>query len=124
MGSKAITDQDTWSLVSSFFSFGIKYMLKPLKADLRVSIPRVGAHILPSRGREHGPVALIGTRWPDNHRVQIPTITTNIFDYSHGCMLDSHTSIISYIMYTHKNLDRAWYGKHHSSLVYVIDILG
>ena len=27
---KAIADQDAWSIVSSFFGFGIKYTLKPL----------------------------------------------------------------------------------------------
>jgi hypothetical protein len=35
-------------------------MLKPLKANYRVSISRVRACILLSRGREHGLVTLIG----------------------------------------------------------------
>jgi hypothetical protein len=37
-------------------------MLKPLKADLRVGISRVGARILPSKGRKGSLVALIGIR--------------------------------------------------------------
>jgi hypothetical protein len=62
MRSKAIADQDASSLISSFFSFRIKYTLKPLKANHRVSITRVRARILLSRGRKRGPVTLIGTR--------------------------------------------------------------
>jgi hypothetical protein len=60
--SKAVADQDAWSLISSFFGFRIKYTLKPLEADYRVGISRVGACILPSRGRERGPVASMGIR--------------------------------------------------------------
>jgi hypothetical protein len=67
--SKAIADQDASSLVSLFFGFGIKYTLELLEADYRVGITRVGARILPSRGRKRGLVTSIGTRWPDYHRV-------------------------------------------------------
>jgi hypothetical protein len=40
-------------------------MLKLLKANYRVGITRVGAHILPSKGRKRSLVALIGIYWPD-----------------------------------------------------------
>jgi len=123
MGSKAIADQDAWSLVSSFFGFGIKYTLEPLKADHRVGISRVGARILPSRCRKSGPVASMGIRWPDYHQVQIPTIATDTFDRSHGCALDSRTSIISHVVLTYEDVDRAWHREHHSSLVHVIHVL-
>ena len=123
MRSKAVADQDASSLVSSFFGFGIKYTLKPLQADLRVGISRVGARILPSRGMKRGPVASMGIRWPDYHRVQIPTIATNAFDCSHGCALDSRTSIVSLVILTYKDFYRAWHGKHYSSLVHVIHVL-
>lgn len=44
-------------------------MLKPLEADYRVGISRVGARILPFKGRKSSLIASIGTRWPDYHRV-------------------------------------------------------
>jgi hypothetical protein len=66
---KAIVDQDASFPVSSFLGFGIKYTLEPLEADHRVGIPRLGARILPSRGRKRGLVASMGTRRPDYHRV-------------------------------------------------------
>jgi hypothetical protein len=105
--SKAVADQDAWFLVSSFFGFGIKYTLELLEADLRVGISRVGARILPSRGRKGSPVASMGIRWPDYHRVQIPTIATNAFDRSHGYALDSRTSVVSLVILTYKDFDRA-----------------
>jgi hypothetical protein len=124
MRSKAVVDQDAWSLISSFSGFGIKYTLEPLEADYRVGISRVRARILLSKGKKSSPVASISTRWPDYHRVQIPTIATNTFDRSHGCALDSRTSIVSLIMLTYKDFDKAWHRQHHSSLVHVIYILG
>jgi hypothetical protein len=123
MRSKAVADQDAWFLISSLFGFEIKYTLKPLQADLRVSISRVGAYILPSRGRKRGPIASMGTRWPDDHWIQIPTITTNALDCSHGCALNSRTSIVSLIMLTYKDFDGAWHREHHSSLVHIIYVL-
>jgi hypothetical protein len=62
MRSKAVVDQDAWSLVSSFFGFGIKYTLEPLKANYKVGISRVEVCILLSKGKKSGLVALIGIR--------------------------------------------------------------
>jgi hypothetical protein len=62
MRCKAIANQDTSSLISLFFSFKIKYTLKPLKANYKVNITRVGARILPFKGKKRGLVALISTR--------------------------------------------------------------
>jgi hypothetical protein len=50
--TKAVADQDAWFLISSFFGFRIKYTLELLEAGHRVGITRVGARILPSRGRK------------------------------------------------------------------------
>ena len=69
MCSKAIIDQDASSLVSMFFGFRIKYTLKLLEANLRVSISRFRVCILLSRGRKRSLVTSIGARWLDNHRV-------------------------------------------------------
>ena len=44
-------------------------MLKPLKANHRVSISRLRAYILPSRDRKRSLVALIDTHRPDYHWV-------------------------------------------------------
>ena len=107
MRSKAVADQDAWSLVSSFFGFGIKYTLELLEADYRVGISRVGVCILLSRGRECGPVASMDIRWPDYYRVQISIIATDIFDRSHGCALDSRISIVSLVILTYEDFDRA-----------------
>jgi hypothetical protein len=64
---EAVTNQYPWLLVSLLSSLGIKYVLEPLQADLGVGIPRFGARIVPSRGRERSPVASMGCGWPDNH---------------------------------------------------------
>ena len=61
MRCKAIVDQDVLFPIGLFFGFGIKYTLKPLKADHRVGITRLRARILPSRGRKRGLVASMGT---------------------------------------------------------------
>ena len=108
MRPEAVTNQHPWLLVSLFSSLGIKHALEPLQANLGVGVPRFGACIVPSRGRERGPVASMGIRWPDYHRVQIPTIATDAFDRSHGCALDSRTSIISLVILTSKDFHRAW----------------
>jgi hypothetical protein len=64
---KAVTNQYPGFLVSLFSRLGIKNALELLQADLRVSVPRFGARIVPSRGGERGPVASIGCSWPDDH---------------------------------------------------------
>ena len=67
MRPKAVTNQHPWLLVSLSSSLGIKHALEPLQANLGVGVPRFGACIVLSRGRERGPVALMGSGWPDNH---------------------------------------------------------
>lgn len=84
-------------------------MLQPLQADLGVGISRFGARILPSGGVERGPVASIGGGGPNNYRVQIPTVSADAFDRSHRRSLDSRASIISYVVFTYKDFDGAWY---------------
>jgi hypothetical protein len=66
---EAVGNQHPWLLVSSLLSFGMKYTLELLEANLRVGISRFGARILLSRGRERGPVASMGSGWPNDHRV-------------------------------------------------------
>ena len=69
MRPEAVTNQHPWLLVSLSSSLGIKHALEPLQADLGVGIPGFGARVVPSGGRERGPVASMGTGWPNNHRV-------------------------------------------------------
>jgi hypothetical protein len=64
---KAVTNQHLGLLVSLFSSLGIKHTLKPLQANLRVSVSRFRACIVLSRGRERSLVALIGSSWPNNY---------------------------------------------------------
>jgi hypothetical protein len=42
-------------------------MLELLQADLGVGVPRFGACIVPSRGRECSLVALMGSGWLNDH---------------------------------------------------------
>ena len=95
-------------LISLFFSFKIKYTLKSLKADYKVSIFKVKARILLFKDKKNNLVTLINIRWLDYYQVQIPIIAINIFDRSHGCTLDSRTSIVLFVMLTYKGFDRAW----------------
>ena len=67
MRPEAVTYKNPWFLLSLFSSLRIKYTLKPLQANLGVSIPGFRAGIVPTRGGERGPVASIGSSWPDNH---------------------------------------------------------
>jgi hypothetical protein len=67
MCPKAVTNQYPWFLVSPSFDLGVKHTREPLQADLRVSVPRFRAHIMPSRGGESGLVALMGGGGPNNH---------------------------------------------------------
>jgi hypothetical protein len=64
---EAVTNQHPWLLVSLSSSLGIKYALKPLQANLGVSVPRFGVCIVLSRGRERSPVASMGSGWLNNH---------------------------------------------------------
>jgi hypothetical protein len=66
---EAVRNQYPWFLISSLLSFGMKYTLKPLEAYLRVGISRFGARILPSGGKERGPVTSMGSGWLNNYRV-------------------------------------------------------
>jgi hypothetical protein len=59
--------QHPWFLFSLSFSLEIKYTLKLLQADLGSGIPRFGVRMVLSRGGERGPVALMGSGWPNNY---------------------------------------------------------
>jgi len=61
MRPEAVANQYSRSLISLFFSLGIEYTLKLLQADLRVGIARIRAGIVPSRGKECGPITSMST---------------------------------------------------------------
>lgn len=65
----------------------------------------------------------MGSGGLDDYRIQIPTVSTDAFNGSHSCTLNACTSILSLIMLTNKDLNRAEHGQHDSSLVHIIDIL-
>lgn len=56
------------------------------------------------------PVTPIGGRGPDNHRIQKPTVSAYTLYGGHSCTLDSRTSVLSHVILTYKDFDRAWYG--------------
>jgi len=120
---EAVANQRPWFLVSTLPSFRVKDTLEPLQADLGVGISRFGARILPSGGGKGCPVASMGRSRPNNHGIQIPTITTYTFDRSDHRALDTRASVVSHVVLTYKDFDRAWHGEHDSSLVHVVQIL-
>jgi len=67
MRPETVTNQHPGFLVSLSSRLGIKHALEPLQANLGVSVPRFRDCIVPSRGRERGPVASMGSSWPNNH---------------------------------------------------------
>jgi len=86
---------------------GVKDTLKPLQANLKVGISRFGARILPFRGGEGCPVALVGGSWLDNYRVQKPTICRYALNGSNRGSLNTRASIVSHVILTYKDSDRA-----------------
>jgi hypothetical protein len=50
---EAVINKNLWFLVRLRFSLGIKYKLKPVQADLRIGIARLGARKMPSRSIVH-----------------------------------------------------------------------
>ena len=53
-------------LISLFSRLGIEHALELLQVNLRVGIPGFRVGIVPSRGRERGLVASIGSSWPND----------------------------------------------------------
>jgi hypothetical protein len=64
---ETVTNQHPGFLVSLSSRLGIKHALESLQVNREVGIPGFGARIVPSRGVERGPVALIGSGWLYNH---------------------------------------------------------
>ena len=101
MRPEAVTNQHPWLLVSLFSSLGIKHALEPLQANLGVGVPRFGACIVPSRGRERGPVASMSSGWPDDHWQQRLTICTYALDSGNHRAFDARASIVSRVVLTY-----------------------
>jgi hypothetical protein len=101
MRAEAITDKYTWLAVSSLLCLWIKHTCEPLQANVRVGVPSLRAGVLPPRSRECGPVAPVSRGWPDDHRVQIPTVAANAFDRSDYCAFDTRTSIDLHVILTY-----------------------
>jgi hypothetical protein len=66
MRTKPIINKNAWLLIRPWSSLGIKYKFEPLQANLKVSISRLRAGIMPSRGRIRSPCATMGCGWPDD----------------------------------------------------------
>jgi hypothetical protein len=59
---------------------------------------------MPSGGGERDPVASMGGVWPNNHGVEISTVSTDAVN------LNSRASIFSPVILTYKHLNGAWHG--------------
>lgn len=69
MCSKAAKNQNAWSPIGTFLSLIVKYTLELLQADVRVSISRFIARILPSRRREHSLITSISSSQLNDYTV-------------------------------------------------------
>ena len=98
--TETVTNQHPGFLVSLFSSLGIKYTLELLQTNLGVGVPGFRAGIVLSRGGERGPVASMGSSWPDNYWYQRPTVYTNTLDSGNSRALDDRASIVLWIILT------------------------
>ena len=78
---------------------------------------------MPSRGRICGPVATMGTGWPNNHWFQRPTICRDTFNRGHHAALDTCSSVILWVVFTYEDLCRGKHGQHDLRLVHIVNIL-
>jgi hypothetical protein len=91
---KLFIDKNLWFLIRLWFSFKIKPVFDPVKADLRVSLPRSGARKMPSRGRVCSPCTSLGYGWRDD-QLKGPPVCRYALDRSHHRPLNTCASIPS-----------------------------
>src|SRR5271170_3818525 len=103
MSPEAVRNENPWLLIRLKSSLGIEHTFDPLQTDFGISIPRLGARIMPARGGIRGPVASMGCGWPDDHEKERPTVCRNTFNRSHHCPLDACASIGSQVVLTYKD---------------------
>jgi hypothetical protein len=92
---KAVRNENPWLLIRLKSSLRIEHTFNPLQTDFGISIPRLGARIMPARGGIRGPVASMGYGWLDDHRKERPTVCRNTFNRSHHYSLDACASVSS-----------------------------
>jgi hypothetical protein len=64
MRSETILNKYTWFIVSTLFSLGIEYKLKPLQANVRIGESSIRERIDPTRRRIRSPVSSMGLSRP------------------------------------------------------------
>ena len=64
---------------------------------------------MPARGRVSGLITSMGYSWPDNYWEERPTIYKYILDYNYYYPLNIRASIISRVVLTYKDFNRAEY---------------
>jgi len=69
-------------------------------------------------------ISQILARWPNYHRLEIPTVATDTLDCGYYCTLHTRASIASQVVLTDKDLDTAKHTSHHPCLVHIIDVFG
>ena len=98
------TKLQSWFAISCCPTLRIKDALKPFHGNLGVSVPGIGAGVMPSRCGANRPVTPMSRSRPYIH---IPTVAADAFNRGHGRPLDTGASIVTRIVLPHKNLDRA-----------------
>lgn len=98
MRAKAITDQDLRFIMRPGFCLRVKYTLNPVQADGSVSISSSGAGKVPSRGGVNHPGASMCGCWPDDERMERPTICEDTFDRCDQSPLDISSSTIQFVL--------------------------
>ena len=75
---------------------------------------------MPSRSGVRDPDGSMSCRWPDYHRIQIPTYCTLAFDGCYRRVLNTRASLASLIVLTDQDFNRVELGEHDASLIHVI----
>ena len=78
--------------------------------------------IMPSRRMECCPIGPMSTCWPNDHRIQIPTISADAFYRGYKFSLYTCTSIVSWIVLTYKNFFATLQTEHNASLIHIIGV--
>ena len=98
MRAKAITDQDSRSVMRPGLCLRVKYTLNPVQADGGVGISGFGTGKVPSRGGVSHPGASMCGCWPDDERMERPTVCGDTFDCRDQSPLDTCSSVTEIIL--------------------------
>ena len=98
MHAKAITDQDSRPVIYPSLCLRIKYTLNPGQANGGVGIFSLGTGKVPSRSEVSRPGASMSSCWPDDERMERPTVCGDTFDCCDQSPLDTCSSVTEIVL--------------------------